>query len=522
MKRIILIIFVLGLVIVSVIGALRSKIVEPDAKSALLAKYENKPKNHADHAGFAELNRDFASPQEITAACIKCHNQRHKEVMRSNHWNWEKPEFVEGKGVVYVGKRNVINNYCIGSDGNEQSCAKCHIGYSTSDAGGFTDSTNIDCMICHDQTETYAKAPDMGGAPLATLDFKNIATHVGRPKRSNCGVCHFFGGGGNNVKHGDLDKAQFNPSKDLDVHMAVEGANLECVDCHKTEDHNISGKMYSLSSMNRNRVLCEDCHSAEPHDKSILNEHTLKVGCQTCHIPVYAKANATKTEWDWSTAGRLRDGQPYEEDDADGNHTYLSIKGSFKWAKNLRPEYTWFDGTARHVMCCDKVEDTTKPVVLNPLGGSYSDRNSKIVPVKVHRARQPYDPVNKLVIQPKLYSAEKGDGGFWKDFDWKRASQLGMEKLGFPFSGEVAFIRTDMNWLVNHQVAPKEKSLQCTDCHTDSPDGRLAAVGGFYMPARDANKAVDMLGNILIILTLAGVFAHGALRIASRRKDGRK
>ena len=33
-----------------------------------------------------------------------------------------------------------------------------------------------------------------------------------------------------------------------------------------------------------------------------------------------------------------------------GNHTYLSIKGSFKWGKILKPEYVWFNGTAEHYL----------------------------------------------------------------------------------------------------------------------------------------------------------------------------
>ena len=42
---------------------------------------------------------------------------------------------------------------------------------------------------------------------------------VGLPTRDNCGKCHFDGGGGNNVKHGDLDESLYFPQKDLDVHM---------------------------------------------------------------------------------------------------------------------------------------------------------------------------------------------------------------------------------------------------------------------------------------------------------------
>ena len=75
--------------------------------------------------------------------------------------------------------------------------------------------------------------------------------------------------------------AMFEPTKDIDIHMASDGMNLECVDCHTTIQHNISGKVYSLSSMNLNRNTCEQCHTETPHEDEILNEHTLKVACQS-------------------------------------------------------------------------------------------------------------------------------------------------------------------------------------------------------------------------------------------------
>ncbi len=93
-----------------------------------------------------------------------------------------------------------------------------------------------------------------------------------------------------------------------------------------------------------------------------------------------------RLSWDWSTAGKLKDGKPYETDDADGNHTYMSIKGSFTWGKNLEPEYVWFNGTADHYLIGDKIADTTKPLQINKLFGSYADADSKIIPVKIHRS----------------------------------------------------------------------------------------------------------------------------------------
>ncbi len=522
MKKIIGTLGVIVLVILIAYGNLTTRYYEEPLLDKLKEKYSEKHIPSVDHTKFEILQKKFKHPQEVTEACLSCHNLTDKEIMKSNHWNWEREEYIEGRGIVSIGKKNAMNNFCIGTQGNEKSCAKCHIGYGMTDKGfSFTDPKNIDCLICHDNTETYAKAPNQGGKPDPKLDLNKIAMNVGRPKRTNCGVCHFYGGGGNNVKHGDLESAMFYPNKELDVHMGTDGTDMQCVDCHVTKRHNIGGKMYSLSSMNHNRIYCEDCHTSTPHEKSILNEHTLKVACQTCHIPVYAKEHATKMYWDWSTAGKLKDGKPFFEEDSMGNHSYLSIKGSFIWKKNVIPEYAWFNGTASHYLEGDVIEDTTKPVVLNELHGEYRDPDAKIIPVKVHRAYQPFDPVNKILIQPKLYSDKKGEGAFWKDFNWEAAAEKGMEEAGLPFSGKISFIHTEMNWPLNHMVSKKEESLKCNDCHTRE-NGRLANLTDFYMPGRDRSELVDTIGGILLLLSLVAVLFHGLLRILFATRFNKK
>jgi octaheme c-type cytochrome (tetrathionate reductase family) len=306
--------------------------------------------------------------------------------------------------------------------------------------------------------------------------------------------------------------AMFETTKDVDVHMGADGGKLQCVDCHTTEKHNISGKVYSLSSMNLNRNTCEQCHTDTPHEDNILNEHSIKVACQSCHIPTYAKANSTKMSWDWSTAGKLKNGEPYEENDSLGNHTYLSIKGSFVWERNVAPDYIWFNGTASHYIEGDKIADTTGPLVLNQLHGSYSDEDSKIYPVKIHAANQPYDPVNRILIQPKLFAEKKGEGAFWKDFNWQTASEVGMKEANLPFSGKISFIKTEMYWPVNHMVATKENTLDCNSCH-QRENSRLAVLNDFYMPGRDYSQIVEVGGAWMLIITLLGVIVHGAIRI---------
>ncbi len=519
MKKIILTLTFLGLIVISFIIVVTSATYNPPNLEDIKAAYSQEKLSKVDHSKFAVLNKKFSKPQQVTEACISCHTSRHTEVMNSSHWNWERPEYIEGKGIVYLGKKNAVNNFCIGTQSNEQACAKCHIGFGMNETGfAFTDSTNIDCMVCHDNSGSYVKANNQGGYPDPALNLNEIAQHIGRPTRDNCGVCHFYGGGGNNVKHGDLDMDMFQPNKELDVHMAVEGANLVCVDCHLTDKHNISGKVYSLASMNVNRNNCEQCHTNRPHENEIINEHTIKVACQTCHIPTYAKASSTKMHWDWSTAGRLKDGKPYSEEDSLGNHSYMSIKGSFVWGNDLAPDYIWFNGTADHYLLGDKIEDTTRALVLNQLYGSYRDRMSKIIPVKIHKANQIFDPVNMYLIQPHLFSPEKGEGAFWKDFDWQKASEIGMENIGLPYSGKYSFIETVMYWPINHQVSPKEESLQCNSCHTRE-NSRLAGITDFYMPGRDYNPWIDGLGKLILILSIIGIIAHGSIRLFFHYKN---
>lgn len=474
----------------------------------------------ADHSKFAILQQPFASAHDATAACLSCHTERDKEIMATSHWHWRRSEMLEGKGVVSLGKANIINNFCIGITGSEATCTRCHIGYGWTDSSfDFTDPLNIDCLVCHDKTGTYKKKPGGAGYPAESVNLNYVSQHVGSPGRENCGVCHFLGGGGNNVKHGDLDIAMLDCSREVDVHMTTDGENMSCVDCHITEKHQIPGKVYALSSENKNRTTCEQCHTDKPHQSTILNEHGLRVACQTCHIPEYAKANGTKMIWDWSTAGRLDEhGNPMHENDADGNHNYLSIKGNFVYNDHVIPEYFWFNGIANHQLITDKI--TTIPVQMNTLYGSYNDKGThqkshapaKIWPVKVHRGKQIYDTVNMTLIQPKLWDKESGKGAYWTDFDWNKAAELGMAACGMPYSGEYGFVETEMYWPLNHQVSPANESLKCIDCHS-RPNSRLASLNDFYLPGRDFNPIVETAGVSFILVSIIGIAFHAFCRI---------
>lgn len=491
-----------------------------------LINYERDTVPRVDHSKFAVLQQDFKSPEAVTQACLSCHNTTATDVMRTSHWKWEK-QYVTDKGdTIQLGKKNILNNFCIGISSNQPRCTSCHIGYGWKDDHfDFTNSNKIDCIVCHDKTGTYKKFPAGAGYPVAEEtvfngktfyppDYTKIAMHVGTPGRSNCGACHFVGGGGNNVKHGDIASELKKVTREVDVHMAVDGANMDCVDCHKTHRHNISGNLYSIASKDTNRVTCAQCHSEQPHNNQILNQHTQKVACQTCHIPSFAKVSSTKMSWDWSTAGQFNDdGSMLVKKDSLGNIIYHTMKGSFVWKNNVKPEYQWFNGNAQHYIVGEKV-DPSKVVKLNHLEGSYADNRSKIIPVKVHRGKQVYDAGNNYLFAPHLFG--KDSTAYWKNFNWDKASRAGLKSVGMNYSGKYGFIPTEMSWPINHMVAPANESLTCTDCHSNN--SRIAALNSFYMIGRDRSKSLDYLGIGLIAFSVIGVFIHALLRILKNRQ----
>ncbi len=73
----------------------------------------------------------YASGQEVTRACLECHPDSADQVMHTTHWTWESEPFdVPWRDEpVTIGKKNQINNFCIGTQGNEKKCMTCHAGY---------------------------------------------------------------------------------------------------------------------------------------------------------------------------------------------------------------------------------------------------------------------------------------------------------------------------------------------------------------------------------------------------------
>ncbi|AHF03871.1 cytochrome C [Marichromatium purpuratum 984] len=493
----------------------------------------------ADHAKFEILQQAFESGPEVTEACLSCHTETGEHFMRNVHWTWD---YVDPDTGQQLGKRHLINNFCTNARGNEGMCAQCHAGYGWKDEDfDFTDQTKIDCLVCHDGTGTYYKTPNNEGhsacsvmfEDLEPLDLGEIARNVALPSRENCGTCHFNGGGGDNVKHGDLSTALIDPPHELDVHMDAAGLNFSCTACHITKQHVWAGSRYKIVSRDtegtgqpgerRDVATCESCHGLSPHPIDSLralklNDHVASVACQTCHIPEFARGGvATITDWDWRTAGRTRDGEGYHEHgytQGNGEHryTYKSIKGDFVYDEDIVPEYAWFDGQMHYTTIDTKFDDSQQPIEINGFEGNREDGNSRIWPFKRMVTWLPYDAGNGTLVYTHLWGID--DTAYWGNYDMGRAIARGMADFGLDYSGEFGFVETLSWWPITHMVAPKEDALACRDCH--AAEGRLAGLEGVYLPGRDHSRWLDIIGIIAVGATLLGILVHALIRLFSK------
>ncbi len=405
----------------------------------------------------------FATGPDVTKVCLECHEDQATAFMKTSHWTWALEQEVDGKKVT-AGKRNTFNNYCTQILTNEPSCNRCHAGYGYVDNSfDFSDNTKVDCLVCHDTTGTFVKTT--GGKVFEGLNLLRIAQNVGTPVRDNCGTCHFYGGGGDAVKHGDLDSSMAYPEKDLDIHMGLDGQDFSCQTCHVTKDHVIPGNSLGVSPGAESQLSCEDCHTAKPHEETLLNDHVANIACQTCHIPAYSKEIPTKAWWDWSTAG---DDNRNIVKDKYGKPLYVKIKGDMKYGKNVEPEYAWFEpGKAVNYVRGQKIDNPDQILTIAGPTSTIKDKKARIYPFKVMRGKQAFDPKYKTL----MVVHQIGDDGYWRTFDWKKSAEIGMKAAGLPFSGEVDFIETKMFWRINHMVSGADEALSCLNCHGDK--GRI-------------------------------------------------
>ncbi len=487
--------------VVALIFALMAFPILGQAKSAVtddFKKFEKTtlvtPADFIQHAASEEVDihdlyfdlREY----EGTKTCLMCHEEDGQQMLDSAHFKWQGiSEKIVGLEDSEHGKNDLINNFCIAVATNEGRCTQCHAGYGYKDTTyDFTDPENVDCLVCHDQTGTYAKDPKKAGLPAASVDLQAVAASIRigvEPTRKACIFCHAKAGGGDNVKHGDISTDLIATTREYDVHMGTDGGNMTCVACHganhdpKTGDvnHGIAGT--PLYSVNEGEMKqCKDCHGSkntihtgtDAEDWLVAETWHDRLACQVCHIPAIARKKPTKMEWYWATAGDA-DRVPVIDPET-GMPDYNKLKGTFVWGLDVRPELRYANGMWNRKVMNANDTYTSEPIDLGSPVGDYSDPNAMIFPFKLMKGNQVVDPVNKVVSVPHLFGFTGGPNPYWVKYDWNLALIDGAAYTDQPYSGTYGFADTTMLLSVNHEIAPAEKALgagimpeACMDCH---------------------------------------------------------
>lgn len=501
-----IIISILLIISFSVLFANAAETPQATEGNGKLTEETDLPESENEHSDFKELQQEFESGSEVTKACLSCHQDIGNAMLKTHMWKWECPSYRKYKH----GKSGfTLNNTGISPVSNEFSCYFCHISYRWEDSGlSLKSANNIDCLICHEQTNGKYIEYRKEWNPY----LNKIAQNVGRPTKRNCGACHFYRSGGDGALRGDLSTRLLKADRDHDVHMDINGPNYDCVDCHITHNHKISERCYENAatisgSKSNQRYDCTSCHNDNLH-QSIhkINDHIDRVACETCHIPMISRDQYSRVWSDFSKAGKLKDGKTITTRNQDGKKIYTSKKGEWQWAKNITPEYFWFNGGYTYTLVTDKI-DPSRKVKLNYTNTDNNDPQAKIYPFKVHSAKQPYDKVNNTMVVPKFTDKNKDSGAYWIDYDWNKAIKAGMDDMGLPYGGEYGFVETAYMYAIHHTIVPKEKALKCAECHTRD-SGRLEKLNGFYMPGRDRSLIIDYGGLLCILVAISGVLLH--------------
>jgi len=436
-------------------------------------------------AGTKYSHQEYFEHYEGTSTCLTCHEEEAETFFHSQHYQWTgaTPAIVNSEGQEF-GKKNTINDFCtnpmpswIGITKNSRGevlstgCSKCHAGLGKVPSAEMSREQleNIDCLICHAsgyRRDLYTNAD--GSLEWKPILWKNqegldsVSKRITLPKRTSCLRCHSGSGGGPNYKRGDIEYALADTDREFDAHMGTDGGDMACMDCHQGSAHRMRGRGVDLmgSDMADAPLRCGsgECHEAAPHAKDLLNRHASRVDCTVCHIPAFAKEDATDMVRDWSTPAYI------EEKDK-----YLA---TITYGSDVEPEIAWYNGTVWAQLPSVPVTTDDEGVITMVVPqGDRNDPDAKLYAFKVHRGKMPIVKESRWLL-PIAVEKFFGNGDIDEAVREAAEAMYGIE--GFDY--EWMPVKRYMG--IFHEVQPADDALRCLDCH--GPDGRLDWAGLGY------------------------------------------
>lgn len=409
---------------------------------------------------------------DYPSTCLGCHEKEYTEVFYSTHYQWQgaAPDMVNNPDIPQGKLFNGVNSYCINILGNWAVCGTCHAGRGQTPDSPDAGMENIDCLMCHNVEYATQRKRLSDGSMGVMTGTNSMVRQIDKPTRANCLSCHATAGGGDGVKRGDLSLALVDTaSEDFDVHMNTGEDNLSCQRCHEIEQHRVIGKGSDLrptDDLSRGSELnCIDCHDHHGTTGEI-GRHTGRVACQTCHIPVYAKV-PTETHRDW----RLH----HDQVDADTCSAQTPCPGHPLTVKesNLIPKYRFWNRKSDNTLLYDDASKTfdvgkgTYPTS-RPLG---TIQDGKLYAFKYKTADQPKTKDDNRLIALDTFVYLKGTGNVTD------AVKAGLINMGYPANTPYEWIVTDTYQMLNHGVGRGDDALRCSDCHGNTQQIDLEALG---------------------------------------------
>ncbi len=412
---------------------------------------------------------------EGTKTCLQCHEKEAETFFHSEHYQWQgtASHIINAKGRT-LGKMNTINDFCtnpasnwIGAVKNKEGnvitrgCSACHAGLGVKPSATLSREQleNIDCLQCHAsgyRRDVYEKSG--GGWEWRSILWENqegldsVSKRISLPTRTMCLRCHASSGGGANFKRGDIEYKLADTNRDYDVHMGKDGANFQCIQCHKGDDHRISGRGTDISANDTpSTVRCEDCHKQAPHKDARLNQHIARVNCTVCHIPTFARTDATDMLRDYS--------KPEYHQDTD------RYTATIEKRKDVHPVYMWFNGDTREQLMGEPLmKDKHGNIEMMAPEGSREDQHSRVNAFKLHRATLPVLDKEGWVIPIEVEEFFQS-GELDSAVKTAAESQYGVKNAKYHFENTARYMG------IFHGVRPAKYALGCAECH--GPKSRM-------------------------------------------------
>ncbi len=199
---------------------------------------------------------------------------------------------------------------------------------------------------------------------------------------------------------------------------------------------------------------------------AILDHHTARVYCTVCHIPTFAKDDATDMRRDWST--------PQFHPSANKWSATITM------GKDVQPVYAWYNGNTRLTLMGQavRIADDGTVHVMEPQG-SRKDKKARIYAFKLHEGVLP-------LLKDRNWLIPLAVDEFFINGDLPRAVADGAEAAYGIADPEYSWVRSKRWMGIFHEVQPAAHALKCLDCHREGGRMDWQALGYKRDPLLDA------------------------------------